>query len=467
MSLNRAALIVLALGLAASSPILAQAPNADARVDAFFEALSSGSAVRFEAMAQENFSPEALKRRSVDDRKQMVERVHADFGALTRVGERVREGGTFELTVRGKRGEVARIALTLEPVPPHRIERMGIERGGPAEEPTAPPPPEVQGTMTPEALSRGLDGYLQGLAAVDEFAGVVLVAKDGKTLFERGYGLASREDKTPITPELRFSVASIGKAFTKVAIGQLLAQGQLALADTIGTLLPDYPNPEARGATVAQLLDHTAGIADFFGPAFEAAAKDKFRSNADYYRWVAPQPLLFAPGSRNQYCNGCYIVLGAIVERLAGKPYEAYVAENVFARAGMSGAGFLASDGSEPRTAPGYTRGEPQGALRSNRAMHGLRGSAAGGSYARAADLLAFDNALREQRLLDSQRTAWFLGGATATGRVVGPYGIAGGSAGINAALESDGVWTVAVVGNLDPPNAGRVGSALMKQLTR
>ena len=156
MFLNRAVLTCLVWGLAASK-VLAQAPNADARarVDAFFDALSSGSASRFEAMAQENFSPEALKRRSADDRKGMVERVHSDFGALTRVGERARDTGTIELTVRGERGEVARIALTLEPGPPYRIERIGIERGGPGEERAGPPPPDVQGTMTPEALARG------------------------------------------------------------------------------------------------------------------------------------------------------------------------------------------------------------------------------------------------------------------------------------------------------------------------
>ena len=98
--------------------------------------------------------------------------------------------------------------------------------------------------------------------------------------------------------------------FTRTAIAQLIGQNKLALTDTVGKLLPDYPNEQTRAATVEQLLTMRGGIADFFGPAFDAAPKSQFTSNADYFRLVANQPPLFAPGAREQYCNGCYIVLG-------------------------------------------------------------------------------------------------------------------------------------------------------------
>ena len=462
----------LAFAWAVALPALAQGlePAMRARVDAFVAALSSGSPELYEAMAREHFAPDLLARRSAEDRKEMLERVHGDFGALSVDREIVRETGRYELTVKGAKGGTARLELTLEPSPPHRITRVAIEIGDPPDEEGAPlPPPPVTGEMAPEELSRALGAYLAGLQASDRFAGVVLVAKDGEALFEGAFGLANRESKTGVSTATRFNLASIGKAFTKAAIGQLLSQGKLALGDTIETLLPDYPNAEARGATVAQLLGHTAGIVDFFGPAFDRAPKEQFRSNADYYRLVAVQPLLSAPGTRRQYCNGCYIVLGAIIERLSGMPYEEYVRKNVFERAGMKGAGFLAMDDLQPDVAIGYTRptGGGEGALQANHAMHGQRGSAAGGSYARAADLLAFDNALREKRLLDPKMTAWFLGGEAAPGRARGSLGIAGGAPGVNAILESDGVWTVAVVGNLDPPTAERLGVGLMRQLSR
>lgn len=465
MFLRVAAFSVVLVSL--TSPVLGQVPSPEARgrVDAFFEALASGAPDRFEAMAQAHFSPELLARRSPEERKAMVERVRTDFGALKRERELVRDSGAFELLVRGERGGTARLELTLEPSPPRRITRIAIEAGDRGEDPPSAPAPPIQGSMGAAELSRALETYLAGLAATDGFAGAVLVAKDGKTLFERAFGLADRDRKVAVTPATRFNVASIGKAFTKAAIGQLVEQGKLTLTDTIGALLPDYPNEAARPATVDQLLNHAGGVADFFGPQFDQAPKETFQSNADYFRFVAGQPLLFAPGSRSQYCNGCYIVLGAIIERVAGIPYEEFIRKNVFERAGMQGAGFLAMD--SPDTAIGYTgRGEAS-ALRDNRGLHGARGSGAGGSYARAADLLAFDNALRDGRLLGPKMTGWFLGGESPSGRARERYNIAGGAPGANAILESDGVFTVVVVGNLDPPNAGRVGTSLMRQLAR
>ena len=141
--------------------------------------------------------------------------------------------------------------------------------------------------MTAAQLTTALDSYLAARSAAGEFAGVVLVAKDGEMLFERGYGPADRERNTPMQSALRFNVASIGKAFTKVAVGQLVAQGKLALTDTIAMRLPDHPNKDAMVATIEQLLAHTGGVADFFGPDFDAAPKERFGSNADYYRFVA------------------------------------------------------------------------------------------------------------------------------------------------------------------------------------
>jgi hypothetical protein len=100
--------------------------------------------------------------------------------------------------------------------------------------------------------------------------------------------------------------------------------------------------------------------------------------------------------------------------------------------------------------------------------MHGVAGSAAGGGYATARDLLAFDNALRGQRLLDAKMTAWMLSVERADPpRSGGGMGIAGGAPGVNAVLESSRTWTVVVVGNLDPPSAARLGTSIHRQLER
>jgi D-alanyl-D-alanine carboxypeptidase len=466
--------VLLALAGAAVLTAVAQQgpdPQVRARIDAFVGALASGDPDKYEAMARDNFSPEFLAARSTEQRRQFVDRIKTDFGrpAVNRV--LTEDGETFSLTVSGSGGMKGEITLKLEPAPPRRIAGISVEvgaRGG--DEAGGLPPPPINKDMTAADLGRALDAYLAPLSSADTFAGTVLVARDGSALYQRAYGEANRESHTANAATTRFNLGSINKIFTKTAIGQLVAQGRLLRTDTIAKLLPDYPNAQAKPATVDQLLEHQAGIADFFGPAFEAAPKAGFRSNADYYRFVAPQPLLFEPGKGRQYCNGCYIVLGAIIERVSGMRYEDYVTERIFKPAGMKGAGFFQSDRLPADVATGYTKRSPDsnGALRPNVAMHGATGSAAGGAYASAGDLLAFDNALREHRLLDSTMTAWLLDGAdTGGGRARGGLGIAGGAPGINAILESDGAWTVVVLANLDPPAAERLGVAIHRPLAR
>jgi CubicO group peptidase (beta-lactamase class C family) len=319
--------------------------------------------------------------------------------------------------------------------------------------------------MSDGELSSALDGYLDGLARTNDFAGVVLVAKDGRPLFEKAYGAADRDRGTRLTTDLRFNIASIGKAFTKTAVAQLIAAGRLKESDTIGALLPDYPNADAKAATIDQLLHFRVGIADFFGAAFAQMPKDRFQSNHDYFELIAPRPLTFPPGARTEYCNGCFIVLGEIIGRVSGVPYERYIQEHVFAPAGMKSAGFLAFQ--DPRVAAGYTRQSPDQPWMSALDRHGHHGSAAGGSFATARDLLAFDTAIRTHVLLDAKMTAWFFENPADVERprAMDPYGIAGGAAGANASVESNGAWTIVTLGNLDPPNAVRVGEALVRAL--
>ena len=445
-------------------------PEIRGHVDAFVDALRGTSADAYEAMAQAHFSPALLARATPAERRAMFERIRGDFGAVTVTTVRVVDG-VASIAVRGATGMAGRFALTLEPASPFRVTRLAVEVGddGPAgggETAAIALKPD----MAAADMARTLDAWLQPLVGRDAFAGVVLIARDGTPFVQRAYGLADRESGLAAAADMRFNLGSINKIFTKVAIGQLLAAGKLALTDTVGALLPDYPDTPARRATVDQLLNHRGGVADFFGPAFDAAPKDRFRANADYYRFVAGQPVRFEPGARQEYCNGCYIVLGAIVERVSGMPYETYMAQRVFTPAGMKATGWGATGASSPRTATGYTRragpGLPDGPLHPNGSMHGSAGSAAGGGYSTAADLLAFDTALRTGVLLDAARTGWVLnGGPAGPGRARGGLGVAGGAPGINANLESDGAWTIVVLANLDPPAATSVGQAIRRAL--
>jgi D-alanyl-D-alanine carboxypeptidase len=466
-SLSCAWLVVACATLGAVPTRQGPDPQVRARIEAFVAALSSGTAEAYEAMARDAFMPALLAKRTADERRQFVEQVRGDFGKLTFNGARTTDGETFSLRVTGATGMKGEIRLTLEASPPRRIVAIAMEAGTRADDEALPPAP-VDPTLAPSELSKRLDAYISPLEGDGRFAGVVLAARNGAPVFEKAYGQADREKKLPAATTTRYSIGSINKIFTKICIARLVAEGRLSLGDTIGKLLPDHPNVAARPATVDQLLNHQAGIADFFGPAFEQAPKTQFRSNADYYRFVAPMPLTFAPGTGRQYCNGCYIVLGAIVERVSGVRYEDYVAEHVFKPAGMKTAGFFHSDRLPSGVAIGYTRRGPGGGneLRANGALHGAAGSAAGGAYASAADLLALDTSLRDGRLLDAKMTGWVLGGdATGAGRARGGLSIAGGAPGVNALLESDGEWTIVVLANLDPPAAEQLGTAISRNL--
>jgi len=466
----RTALTTLSFACLAAfaTPGAAQSPEIRAHVAAYVKALSSGDAAQFEAMAKEHFTP-ALLARNPDQRPQMVARVHADFGAMSIAGEDMDGPTHLELAMKSATNSMPlTIVMDFEAEPPYRIAGValragggpGAGRGGRGGPPAIAPPP-INASMTDADLSAALDRYLDGLSKSGDFAGVVLVARDGKAFFEKAYGVADRERGVPMAAKMRFNYASIGKAFTRTAIGQLMAAGKLKPADTIGALLPDYPNPDAKPATVDQLLNFRVGVADFFGETFSKADKSRFQSNHDYYQLVAPQPLTFPPGARTEYCNGCYIVLGEIVARVSGMPYERYIQERVFAPAGMATAGFLSYG--DPDVPPSYTRTSPSAPWTSGVGLHGRHGSGAGGSFGAARDLLAFDNAVRTHVLLDAKTTAWYFDNpAAATApRAMDGIGLAGGAPSANASLESNGAWTIAVVGNLDPPNAVRLGTAL------
>ena len=428
-------------------------PEIRALVDAFTGAVLGNSPDEWETMTRERCAPEFLTKNPAAQRRKLYDTLHGAFGGGKR-GRVMRRGpdAPLELQMIGSSGQPAgTIVLELTSGNPPKIANISVEKdaGEKPAAPEGPKPPPIAASMAKPELAAALDQYVRGLSEEGKFSGAILVARGTDVWFEGAYGFANRGDRVANTADTRFNIGSINKAFTHMAVEQLVAQKKLARTDTLGTLIPDYPQAISRAATIDQLLNHTAGISDFFGPAFNETAKNRFRSNEDYFRFVSSLPPTFAPGARNQDRNGCYIVLGAIVERIAKVPYEKYVTEHVFAPAGMKDTGFLQIDAMEPRVAMGYTTRGGDGVLRSNVLMHGAAGSAAGGSYSTVRDLLAFAAAQKDGRLP---------GG--------GMMQIAGGAPGTNAILQGEGVWTVVVLTNLDPPFGEDLGEAVMHALT-
>ena len=452
-------LVVAILVAGASAQVRVGGPRPEVRdhLDSLVKAYNSGSPDEWEKFAQAHFAAQTLSARSQVQRKQFYSQMRKDLGDSIAITKVTREGPDEPLHVSLKTtsGEAATLIIDLEGAAPYRIRdiKVGVDDQADEQQPSHVPAAPINPHLSNNELSRSLDSYLQKFVSADTFSGAVLLAKDDTPVFQRAYGDSDRANHVPNDIKTRFNLGSINKQFTKTAIQQLITRGKLSLTDTVGALLPDYPQRLTRSATVDQLLNHSAGVADFFGPEFERLSKSRFRSNADYYDLVSHQTPLFVPGARNEYCNGCYIVLGAIIGRISGMPYEKYVEENIFKPAGMTSTGSLESDDIVPNVAMGYTHRDGDG-LRSNILTRGAAGSAAGGGYSTVTDLFAFTQALKNGRIPDVKATAE-------------PYAVAGGSLGINAMVSAGDRWTVVVLTNLDPPTGQELGMAISRALTR
>lgn len=305
-------------------------------------------------------------------------------------------------------------------------------------------------SQTPEAeLVSHITKTLDSLVAAGQFSGAVFLAKGDVPVFEQAYGLADREARIPNTIETAFNLGSINKLFTTIAVRQLAAAGKLDLDSSLARAWPDYPNQDvARRVTIRQLLQHRSGLGGNIFGAPAGGKRSDVRRLADYLPLFVNEPLQFEPGSRNQYSNAGYVVLGLLIERLSGESYYDYVRRHIYEPAGMTRTAHWAVDSLPANTALGYTRGDqdaPASApLTRNSGLLPGRGSSAGGGYSTAPDLLRFIAALRA--------------GKIPAGPPAG-VGIAGGAPGVNAVVEAalPGGYDLIVLTNLDPPAAERV----------
>ena len=324
--------------------------------------------------------------------------------------------------------------------------------------------PELELPGEWEARTEAIDAYLSGLESEDIFSGVALIVERGEVRYEAAYGLASREFDVPNTVQTRFDVGSFNKDYTQLAILQLLEQDKLALSDTVGRYLPEYPNARVRDeVTIEQLMEHRSGLGDYFTPEWRQTPMGSLREIEDYIPIWGPKPLEYEPGSREQYSNFGYTVLGAIIEAISGMSYPEYVEEHVFEPAGMAESGFFETDIPEPDVAVGYSYmqrgGRRTDTLRKNIYMEPVKGGPWGKSYSTARDLYRFFAAMFEDRLLDRDLN-WLRGGWDSGG-----IALAGGGPGLNAYLLLQNGRMVIVMANLDPPIAGNVAERLKAAL--
>lgn len=327
--------------------------------------------------------------------------------------------------------------------------------------------PPASTTLSDDAAVKAWSAHLDSVTHIGSFSGAAMLMKNEVVLFRSAYGEASRETHTPNRADTKFNLGSINKIFTKVAIGQLAAQGKVQLDQAIDRYLPDYPKGVASKVTVRHLLDHRGGIGDIFGDAYDRADKSKLLRVTDWIPLFRDKPLAFEPGTRQEYSNGGYVLLGAIIEKASGEDYYDYIRRHVYMPAGMKNTDHYAQDERVANLAAGYTRQRHPGVtpgpdgLANNAPTRPMRGSPAGGGYSTLDDMAAFTRALREGKLLPAGTLVRGLEElAPGPGGRMG-LGMGGGAPGLNAAVEMMGDYTIIVLANLDPPAAERAAATL------
>ena len=184
----------------------------------------------------------------------------------------------------------------------------------------------------------------------------VIITQGGATLFRKAYGQAQQAPHLALEPGMPMRLASVTKQFTAVAILLLADEGKLSLDDDITRFLPAYPT-HGNKITIAHLLTHTSGIADFTSLPGFAAIENRDLGVAQVIDFFKDAKPAFAPGQRWDYSNSGYVLLGAIIEKVSGQPYADFLAERIFTPLGMQDTAYEGRERSARRRVEGYHRG--------------------------------------------------------------------------------------------------------------
>ena len=253
--------------------------------------------------------------------------------------------------------------------------------------------------------------------------GAVIITQGGRTIYARGRGLANVEARTAITPDTVFRLGSITKQFTASVIMQLVQEGRISLDDPLSRFFPDYPQPGA-GATVRQLLNHTAGVQSYTAiPGFMGAEANTNRAytTAEMIALFRDMPSPTRPGEAWNYNNSGYVLLGAIIEQVTGKAWHEAVAERIAQPLGLASIRYGVGEERIPNMARGYTVGD--NGVQPARPIHMSVPHAAGALTGNVRDLATWAQALHHGRVVSAQSYAQMIQPASLPEGRTHPYG--------------------------------------------
>lgn len=331
----------------------------------------------------------------------------------------------------------------------------------------------AQSSVSDEQMIKNVDEYMEAVRRVDGFNGTILLARDGKPIVSKGYGMANIELDVANAPENVFRLGSVTKQFTSMAIMMLQERGKLKTSDPMCNFIAECPDIW-KPITIKHLLTHTSGIANY--TAFPDFARTTILpvTPAEMTERLKKEPLEFVPGEKNSYSNSGYFLLGVIIEKTSGKTYEDFLRENIFAPLGMSQTGYDDPVKLIPHRAAGYQK--QAGKLQNAAYMDMSVPYAAGALYSTTLDLLKWDQALYTDKLIskasrDEMFTPWKGETGYAYGWAIGNSGghreISHGGAIFGFATElkrfPDDKVTVVVLSNIQSSPVGRIADNLAK----
>ncbi|QSQ26350.1 serine hydrolase [Pyxidicoccus parkwayensis] len=254
--------------------------------------------------------------------------------------------------------------------------------------------PTAEAASQKQEIDRLVSKYQQlGL-----FNGSVLVANEKGVILEKGYGFANFEWQVPNTPDTKFRLGSITKQFTAMLILQLAAEGKLQVDEPVTKYLPDYRKDTGDRITLAHLLNHTSGLPNYTNREFfQKSSRDPY-SVADFVKKFCSGDLEFEPGTKFNYSNSGYFLLGAVIEKVTGQTYAQALRQRIFDPLGMKDTGYDVSATVLPKRASGY-EAQPGGYVNASYLDMTIP-YAAGSLYSTVQDLYRWDRALHEHKLL-------------------------------------------------------------------
>ncbi|MCB1025739.1 MAG: serine hydrolase [Acidobacteria bacterium] len=253
-----------------------------------------------------------------------------------------------------------------------------------------------------QSNSKEIDKLLETYREYGQFNGTVLVAKDGKVIHQKGYGMANMEWDIPNQPDTKFRIGSVTKQFTATLILQLVSEGKIRLDGKITDYLPDYRKDTGDKITIHQLLNHTSGIPSYTAlPGFFANDSRDPYSVADFIKKFASGDLEFEPGTKFNYNNSAYYLLGAIIEKVDGKKFAESLQKRILDPLGMKNTGYDVHQTILAKRARGYQK-TPAGYENAAYLDMDIPYSA-GSMYSTVEDLLKWDQALYGDKILSAE----------------------------------------------------------------